>query len=217
MALDRGVERPRGLPFEKVLAELVTRAAYIKDAPQSYRIEGDIDPAQLRPLVSLPFETTITEHQRHFILHTGTEDYMHSNPDPNINDREITSQLWFHAHGTKLGVVFDAPSLFDLRTATMRSKNPRLSNPIIAHKDGLIVFSVRQQQFDATIKEIGQWLEAHSALSDEESGPTEHSLRLESEMGRELAEKMGAIIFETTWEKKAGIERIGRTFNRAIE
>lgn len=215
--LESGFERRRGIPIEKVLADLVTRAADIKNFPQEYVVEGDIRATDLRPLVGLPFETTITVLGRKFVLSTGAEDHMYGNPDRKTNARETGSPLWFHAHQVRKGVVFNAPSLYDLRTAVLRSTNPRLSNPIIAHRDGLQVFAVRQGQLEIALADMGQWLEAHRALRDEPEGPTEASLELEAAMSRELAEKVSAVTFETTWENKAGVERVMRTFASAIE
>ena len=214
--LDRRMERVHGRSMEDILAELVSHAADLLEAPQKYIIEGSVTGAHLRALPGLPFEVPIFEHKGKLILATGTEETV--SEDIMTKRGLIGSKLSFHAHANINGVVFDAPSFDDLRIALERGQRRGLMPPILAHRDGLVIYSINQRQFDAITHKMSAWREANrKALYASDIEQHIETIKLQAAAEREFAERAHAIVFECTWDDKRGVERILDMFHAATD
>ena len=199
--------------MDKIIADLKFYAGTTPETPQTYAIRGPITAEDIRALVNLPFEVSITEQNRRLVLSPGQRSTSHHKADTDTSDRHQFSRLSFHTHRRVPGERLSTPSLSDLYQSLFRAEAGGLAN-MLADQNGLIMFSFDREQLNN--EENRDLLEQLiDAKSDGEL--TDAELAYHQLLQRKFAERTGAIVMQASWEDHDKIEQIMSQFRTAVE
>ena len=178
----------------------------LQERPRDYVVSGDITPAHLKQLVELGVEASISDlDDGRRVLGIGTEEGPYHIIDELTHERLLKSRLSFHTHPDKNDVVFDAPSESDLFVTAERGDLPPI---VVAHSRGMLLCIVDEHAIEELSKRTPRPVE--SSPEDNNSD----ALREYVAQQRDFASKIGATVFEASWDDPIRIAEIMRLFQR---
>ena len=167
---------------------------------RDYPIDGEISAKQLRQLVELGVEVSITEESGRLVLGIGTVEGASMGFDESTHNRMISSRVSVHTHPDEDDVVFDSPSFNDIVAALERGAE---RTPIfIVHSKGITVCkpapTTAEEPQQPYVIEAGKALPHASEVAREQ---------------RAYAERVGAIALQVSWDDTEEINDILRMIN----
>lgn len=211
--------------------ELKERAAYLLgdiaphlkgqkfDSEKEYfefLIKGKIKPEDIKALLMLPYEVSMTEQGNKLILVTGCRSY--TGHDEGILKREEISKILFHTHPSYEGhIPVSTPTFSDAVHAKV-NKDKVLS---LAHPTGIMIYKNPEIDLEQYADQKGVWLEDGEIPSERKDLYTKSYLRLSRQerikFMRQFAEESGMIVDKAMWHDRGGLERVLAKAFRGIQ
>src|SRR3989344_4484728 len=93
-------KRWSGVPMKQVIADLKAQPNYyaVPESPRDYIVNGVVSADDLRTLVDLPYEISITESAHKLVLTTGYYGRPYDRKDRETKKRHLNSGLSFHTY-----------------------------------------------------------------------------------------------------------------------
>ena len=187
--------------MDKILNDIALHES--EGGPQGlrdYPIDGEISAKQLRQLVELGVEVSITEETGRLVLGVGSEEGAYHGADDLTHNRILFSRVSVHTHPEEDGVVFDSPSFNDIVASLERGAE---RTPIfIVHSKGITVCkpapAAAEEPQQPYVIEAGKALPRTSEVAREQ---------------RAYAERVDAIAFQVSWDDTEEIAGILRMIN----
>ncbi|MEY4747657.1 MAG: hypothetical protein RLZZ416_706 [Candidatus Parcubacteria bacterium] len=205
------------VPFKRVVDQLLHAPSEdVVNSARSFRIEGPIDPDNLRKLCELPYELLITRDEQGLLMTTGNKDTTVHAWDKATRRRLQNAHSTLHNHPPFAGPNADTPSIGDMLFFLSQAYEEKFSKNIIIHSDGVVSFGFGSSSSLALFNERCAEIQRKHNLSDKEFYGDETSPATMVRVypaWRELAETLGIISGRATWDEPKNVHELLRDLN----